>query len=543
MDRCFINVITKIESLLDEYYFFATDLETGLTWVTKKAAKKFEMEEGIYPNLYERLMDFVHAYDRNEYEEGMKKRVLLENLQDELCIRFGKGKDFSLYSIMCEHVKISGKDVLIVILKNENVGPAFDAITSLYGKKRFREDIKEAMENHRKMAIILVGFDHIEDISIVYGQECGDHIFSSAALRFIYMMTDDTAVYKINDMGFVFVLRNEECENVIPYMDKVRGILVNEINFQGYHLPIKCSAGGILLDGSDEDADFIQGKLEFALEESKRKYKGDLVFFNDLMRVDGKSNLDYIRLIHKSVLSECDGFYVEYQPIVLAKTGEIIGAEALVRWKKEPYGYVPPYMFIEWMENNSSMFELGNFVLERAIKDSLEFVKSNPKFVLNVNISCKQLERYEFKDVLIDLLDKYNFSSKNICLELTERCKNIPTALLCEDLTFFREHGIRIAIDDYGIGSSSSSMVVNLPVDEIKIDMSFVRGILENEKKQAFVKNAISFANDSGIYSCVEGVEDEEVQDFLRQYNPTWFQGYYYSKPVSAEDMLKLLDK
>ena len=84
MDRCFINVITKIESLLDEYYFFATDLETGLTWVTKKAAKKFEMEEGIYPNLYERLMDFVHAYDRNEYEEGMKKRVLLENLQDEL---------------------------------------------------------------------------------------------------------------------------------------------------------------------------------------------------------------------------------------------------------------------------------------------------------------------------------------------------------------------------------------------------------------------------------------------------------------------------
>lgn len=106
------------------------------------------------------------------------------------------------------------------------------------------------------------------------------------------------------------------------------------------------------------------------------------MFFNDLVQINGDVDLDLMKVIHQSVLNQCDGFYVEYQPVVHAQTGEIVGAEALVRWKKEPYGIVPPGMFIDWLESNPCMYDLGNFVLKQALTDAVEFRKSNPDFLL-----------------------------------------------------------------------------------------------------------------------------------------------------------------
>lgn len=105
------------------------------------------------------------------------------------------------------------------------------------------------------------------------------------------------------------------------------------------------------------------------------------MFFNDLVQINGDVDLDLMKIIHQSVLNQCDGFYVEYQPVVHAQTGEIAGAEALVRWKKEPYGIVPPGMFIDWLESNPCMYDLGNFVLKQALTDAVEFRKSNPDFL------------------------------------------------------------------------------------------------------------------------------------------------------------------
>ena len=109
-------------------------------------------------------------------------------------------------------------------------------------------------------------------------------------------------------------------------------------------------------------------------------------------------------------------------------------------------------------------------------------------------------------------------------------------------MDFLHRRGIRVAIDDYGTGSASSTIVLNVPMDEIKIDMSFVRGITENGKKQAMVRSIVDFANECGMNTCIEGVEDEKLETYLRQYAVRWFQGYYYSKPVSIKEVEKLLN-
>ena len=198
-------------------------------------------------------------------------------------------------------------------------------------------------------------------------------------------------------------------------------------------------------------------------------------------------------------------------------------------------------MFIDWLENDPSMYELGNFVLETALRDGLKFLAINPKFFINVNVSAKQLERQSFCKVVLKLLDEIHYPADHLCLEITERCGSLPQSVIKETVTFLKKFGIKFAIDDYGTGSASSSMALNLPVDEIKIDMSFIRDIIENEKKQMMVQSIVDFANAVHIKTCLEGVADEKLEKYLRTYGASWFQGYYYSKSVSVENLEKLI--
>ena len=136
------------------------------------------------------------------------------------------------------------------------------------------------------------------------------------------------------------------------------------------------------------------------------EHQGRLIIFNDEVCVAKNVDLDLMKVIHQSVRDGCEGFYVEYQPIVVSGTGRIIGAEALVRWRREPYGTVPPGMFIEWMETDPAMYELGNYVLRTALRETVELLSILPEFVLNVNISARQMEREEFREEVLRILER-----------------------------------------------------------------------------------------------------------------------------------------
>ena len=145
------------------------------------------------------------------------------------------------------------------------------------------------------------------------------------------------------------------------------------------------------------------------------------------------------------------------QPKCNSITRAIVGMEALVRWKKEPYGAIPPGLFIDWLENDPSMYDLGNFVLEQALWDSKLFLQQNPDFFINVNVSAKQLERPDFCRVVLELLDKTEFPVRHLCLEITERCRSLPVSVINERMAVLRGYGIKFAMDDFGTGSSSSA--------------------------------------------------------------------------------------
>lgn len=542
--QIFQEMISRISKLSQDSYLMVTDMQHNLTFVPESTAEFLGIPSGWCEDGYKIVLEkSVHPYDCPEYTEEMKKRLRGINLENDLYIRMGKDKKYVMTQIITDMILEQGRNrYFIVLLRNQNVIPEIDPLTDLYGQVKFEKDIVDYIQQGRKVAVLEIEIDHMNDINILYGTNYSDRIQKVLAYRFIYMMDADKAVYRMGNSNYAFILRDASREEAAAFLEKIRARLEESVVLENNHFDLKIYASGIILDHYEGEISTVQSKLEYVLGKMRTRRDHKLMFFNDLVQINGDVDLDLMKIIHQSVLNQCDGFYVEYQPVVHAQTGEIAGAEALVRWKKEPYGIVPPGMFIDWLESNPCMYDLGNFVLKQALTDAVEFRKSNPDFFINVNMSAKQLERKTFCGVVMALLKETGFPAGQLCLELTERCRSMPVSVMEEKLLYLKQHGVRLAMDDYGTGSASSSILLQTPMDEIKIDMSFIRGITDNQTKQALVRGMVDFANKADLKSCLEGVEDEKLQNYLRSFGATWFQGYYYSRPVQAAAMKKLLN-
>ena len=542
--QIFQEMISRISKLSQDSYLMVTDMQHNLTFVPESTAEFLGIPSGWCEDGYKIVLEkSVHPYDCPEYTEEMKKRLRGINLENDLYIRMGKDKKYVMTQIITDMILEQGRNrYFIVLLRNQNVIPEIDPLTDLYGQVKFEKDIVDYIQQGRKVAVLEIEIDHMKDINILYGTNYSDRIQKVLAYRFIYMMDADKAVYRMGNSNYAFILRDASREEAAAFLEKIRARLEESVVLENNHFDLKIYASGIILDHYEGEISTVQSKLEYVLGKMRTRRDHKLMFFNDLVQINGDVDLDLMKVIHQSVLNQCDGFYVEYQPVVHAQTGEIVGAEALVRWKKEPYGIVPPGMFIDWLESNPCMYDLGNFVLKQALTDAVEFRKSNPDFFINVNMSAKQLERKTFCGVVMALLKETGFPAGQLCLELTERCRSMPVSVMEEKLLYLKQHGVRLAMDDYGTGSASSSVLLQTPMDEIKIDMSFIRGITDNQTKQALVRSMVDFANKADLKSCLEGVEDEKLQNYLRSFGATWFQGYYYSRPVQAAAMQKLLN-
>lgn len=537
----FSDMMAKVTDLSKNLYLLVTDLQKNQTFVPEKTAEFLGMEAGYSLDFYQKLTAHVHPYDIPEYEEAMGKRLKKEALSEPLYIRMGKENLDYMMGFSTDVLRKENREYLIVVLKNENALQEIDAQTDLYSQVKFEEHIKDYLATRRKVAVLEIEFDHMNDMNILYGTNYSEQMQREIGLRFIYMMDADTAVYRMNSSNFAFILRDADREEAEAYMEKIKDTLKENAYIDGHFIEFKIYASGLILDDYKGDISTVQSKLEYTLEKARERRSTGILFFNDLVLSYGGMDLDLMKIIHQSVLNHCDGFYVEYQPIVTSEDGKIMGAEALVRWKKEPYGAIPPGLFIDWLENDPSMYDLGNFVLEQALWDSKLFLQQNPDFFINVNVSAKQLERPDFCRVVLELLDKTEFPVRHLCLEITERCRSLPVSVINERMAVLRGYGIKFAMDDFGTGSSSSAMALEMLIDEIKIDMSFIRKILVNKKNKAIVQSMVDFANAANIKSCLEGVENKALEDYLRTVGATWFQGYYYSKPVGADELEILL--
>lgn len=539
------SIMESIDFLSDNTFVWVTNLKNRSSWCSEKMRNYFGLNSQVIFKLEEELKKYIYNDDIEEYTREMGLRIQGKALDRELLCRMcGIDGIYHMFSF-CERIiygEDGEKEYLIVSIKNEEIPSLFDPLTDMYSYARYVRDLDWCITTGCNATVLQIELDGFNTFNLIYGLDYSKNILQRMAWKLIYMTDPNKAVYRLEGERFVFILRQSNREELIEFEQRVRNVLEKGVTVDNKRIPIKMNAGGIILEDYYGDSSSVRGQVAYAVDHSKQKHQGELVIFNDEVKTSTGANLELMRVIHQSVLNGCKGFYVEYQPIVTADKGEIVGAEALVRWCHEEYGKVPPGMFIEWLETDPAMYDLGIFVLKTALCETKKILEFNPDFFIDVNVSARQLERMEFREDLLKILKETDFPADHLCLELTERCRDFPIDKLKSEVEFFQNCGIKFAMDDYGTGSASSSIIMNVPMDEIKLDMSFIRNIIGNPKNQEMVRSILQFAQKSNMNTCLEGVENEELQDYLREYNATWFQGYYYAKPLSLElleDMVK----
>ncbi len=522
-----------------------TNVQTGTTWWSDRAVEFFQIGESCQGFTKEKTTAEIHPDDLQHYREGFRARAEGRELGEPLEYRIRVAEsEYILFSAVSNMIyDKDGKALLMVtLIDNHGIADEIDVVTGLHNEYAFDKQLAMYKGTTQSLALLKISLNRFSRINMMYGSEFANRVLRHVAAELIAIVGDEVKIYRCAGSKFILLFDDVMLDKVQEIYHKITDTLSQKLEIDGRKMPLEISGGAMRLRQYNGDENTVKSRLTYLVERSRQLHHGTLEVFDDAVNSESEGNLELVGMVHRCALSGCEGFYLRYQPIVKPKTNKIMGMEALLRWKKEPYGEVAPNVFIEWLEEDPCIYELGNWIIETALRDTAMIAENHPGFFVNVNVSAGQIKRKEFRKAVIERLEASGLQPSQFCMELTERCREMDFAFLSQEIEFFKSQGIKVAMDDFGTGSASLSMALSIPVDELKIDMSFVKGIADKLENQEMVKSIVEYGKNINIETCIEGVENQEVRDYLDRYGATWYQGYYYSSPVSVEEMIKLLE-
>ncbi len=542
VDILFPDIVKAITSLAKKSYISITNLRNGVTWWSEKAMEYFGMQENYTIRGQEKSKRSIHPDDLEDFRREFLERVAGKNMDEPWEYRVRDGSTYIRISARAKMLNDKdGKPFVIVIrYNNYGISDEVDATTGLHTEPALDREIMEFLEESGQGALLKIGLDQFSHINVMYGAAFSDKILNCAAQELLRLLKGKGYVYRLSGAKFVISFKKvSKAELQQIYNEIVEAFENTEV--EGKKIPLKVSAGAIFMEPYMKETNAVRSRLTYALSHSRLEHHGELVIFNDEVCGSDENQFELIGVIHQCATHNFEGFRMFYQPIADTKTGKIRGMEALLRWELEPYGMVSPGVFMEWLEQDPCIFDLGNWILRTALTDVQKLRKETEGFFVNVNVAAAQLERREFRSAVMNILKETGARPEELCLELTERCRDLDIHFLRGEVEFFHSQGIKIALDDFGTGNSSLSLALELPFDELKVDMSFIRDIKQKPQNQAMVQSIVDYARRTNTETCIEGIENKEVSDYIEQFGSTWQQGYYYSKPVPIDQFEEVL--
>ncbi len=546
MDGIFPELVKQMASLAKKSYYSITNLKSGITWWSESTLEYFGLEQNYTAIGKEKTKRELHPDDVETFKYCFGRRVEGNDLDKSWEYRVKDGDKYNRFNAMSRMISDNEGKPLLLITRFVNYGLSdeVDTVTGLRTEAVLTRQLNEYISESRRGALLKVNLDQFSHISVMYGAAFGDKVLNCVAQLLINILHDNSNVYKLSGVKFVLALGDIPRKKLREIYEKIEDAMENNVEVEGRKIPLRISAGAVYIESYMTDSNAVRSRLTYAVNHSRYEHHGELVVFNDEMGgKDNQHQFELIALIHQCATSDFDGFKLFYQPIADTKNGTIRGMEALIRWEKEPYGIISPGIFMEWLEEDPCIFDLGNWILRTALNDIKKVRDELPGCFVNVNVSAAQLERREFRQSVMNILSETGARPEELCLELTERCRDLDVDFLKGEVDFFHSKGIKIALDDFGTGNSSLSRALELPFDELKVDMSFIRDIKDKPQNQAMVQSIIDYAKRTKTETCIEGIENREVDDYIKKFGATWHQGYYYSKPVPIESIEKLICK
>ena len=400
-------------------------------------------------------------------------------------------------------------------------------------------------------SLAVIDFYKLSYINNTYGHSVGDKLLQSFSKRLNKVMRDGDIAARVGDdkFGILFAdLQNKE--DILRIIDRIKEEFKNPL----YLDEISSAEGGnerksfnvsftmgisIFPDDGKNAGDLLKS-AEIALSSAKEQGEGEYEFFKASMNTMASEFL----LMKNSIINAFKNreFLIHYQPYFDIKTGKIKGMEALARWNSPDAGFIPPVKFIPLLEKMGLIRRFEEFLIDKICGNLNEWKEKGFNIVpVSMNVSPVSFKKEGLIGMVVSALDKYGIGLSMLNIEITEGLfiQNFTYAL--KILNAFKEKGIKILLDDFGTGYSSLSYIKNIPADFIKIDISFIRSMMENPKDLAIVNTVVVLASKLGMKTIGEGVETEEQLEILKSFGCDMVQGYLFSKPVPEDEILQFL--
>lgn len=417
----------------------------------------------------------------------------------------------------------------------------YDMLTNLPNRILFREhldqSIKQAQRNKTSVALLLIDIDGFKNINDSLGHHQGDVLLQIVADRLSECIRDVDQVARLGGDEFTVIL-DEVADKKSPALvaEKIITSIAKPIQLERQEVYISASVGITLLPKDTDDPSTLLGYADMAMYEAKAKGKNAYEFYTSRLLSRVHTRVDMEKELHKAIGTKQLQLY--YQPIFKTQDGELYGAEALIRWKHPERGLIPPAEFIPIAEDSDLILQLGEWVLEEAVKTAAHWNKVNKKgeFHIAVNMSSRQFQQDSTSTVLAEkFLAEFNLPPHLLNLEITESLMMEDRYLVINKLNALDKLGVRLSIDDFGTGYSSLSYIRRFPINTIKIDKSFIHDITIDSDDASLITAIIAMAKGLDMNVVAEGVETAEQYRFLQDQNCDFVQGYYFCKPIPQD--------
>ena len=470
--------------------------------------------------------------------------------------------DFLLKPVDPSELKLRLRNVLAFKAYQDRLAD-FDALTGLPNRNKFRFELDEALganqEVSRACALMQIDLDRFKQINDTLGHRAGDKLLCSVSVMLQQIFSDISADWRksrdpksriplsrIAGNSFVALLPHlhnlEKVDVATSVARRVLNAFSEPFHIDGQELFVTCSIGIAVSPGDGNDAETLLKHAEMAMYQAKQRGRKQHAFFSGEMNAHAMERLTLENQLRRAV--EREEFVLYYQPKVDVLARRICGVEALVRWKHPEQGIIAPNKFIPIAEENGLIVEIGQWVLRNACNQVRQWMNAGvPPISVSVNVSSAQFRQGRVWHAVRGALAHSNLPPQSLTLELTESMLIDNQSETIEMLYELKDMGVKLSVDDFGTGYSSLTYLSRFPLDELKIDRSFLKGLPEERESIAIVSAIIALARALGLKVVAEGVETHEQLAFLHSRKCTEFQGYLCSRPVPPEPLLNLLKR
>ncbi|HEB99749.1 MAG TPA: EAL domain-containing protein [Thiotrichales bacterium] len=419
----------------------------------------------------------------------------------------------------------------------------YDPLTALPNRSLFRDRLNQALQESQRidssLAVMVLDLDRFQDINDALGHDVGDQLLKQVSVRFAAELSHQDTLGRLGGDEFAVLLPNADAERVERLARALAQALENPFEIEGQELAVTASMGISLYPDHGQDSTDLMKHADTAMYVAKREHSGFSIFDPESEQ-DSAGRLGLVGDLRTALTRE--EFELHYQPKLDLKHRRIVGMEALARWQHRRRGFVPPDIFIPVLEQTGMIREFNYWALEAALRQCAAWREQGWNLKVAVNLPVTSLLEADFIDELEKIIVRVGVRD-GLILEITENLFLSDYDRLTGILQELLERGVTFSIDDFGTGHSSLSRLRRLPVDELKIDRSFVMDMERNPDDATIVRSTIDLAHNLGRTVVAEGVENESIMWELARLGCDLVQGYHISKPLAAAELESFLRK